>query len=42
MKYLTPLLAIIAGVLVFVWRDAGLTVVAIYLILVGLLGLTKE
>jgi hypothetical protein len=42
MKYLTPLLAVIAGVLVIVWSDAALTIIAIYLILVGLLGLAGK
>lgn len=42
MKYLSPLLAVIAGVLVFIWNSAALTVIAIYLILVGLLGLAGK
>ncbi|TSC93060.1 MAG: hypothetical protein CEN89_300 [Candidatus Berkelbacteria bacterium Licking1014_7] len=42
MKYLKAVLAIVAGALIFVWRDAGLTIVATFLILAGLLDLGKE
>lgn len=42
MKYLSPLLAVIAGVLVFLLADQALKIIAIYLILVGLLGLAGK
>jgi len=36
MKYVHPVLSLVAGILVFLLRDSALTIVGAYLIIVGL------